>query len=144
MHGKMRVLRGIKLVFILLIACSGVLFTHALSSSPVFEEGIAYELYCGTSSAEIVVTRTPALTKFLRPDVRGECVRYEGNRYLVLKEQFGAELLFTEEAAGVVNYYLYAEKLGQGVLINGKEVNLHIAVARGQTAAGTPLIFGGF
>ena len=103
-----------------------------------------YELYCGTSSAEIVFTETPALDKLFRLDVRGESARYEGDVSAELMRKFGAKLLFVEEAAGVVNYYLYSEKLPRGVRLNGREVNLHIAVGEGRTAAGTPIIFGGF
>ena len=36
------------------------------------------------------------------------------------------------------------EVLGEGVLLRGVRVNLHIAVSGSRTAAGTPVIFGGF
>lgn len=140
----MKSLGWIKTSAALLGACVSLGFVYALGRAPVFEKGTGYEFYCGTSSAEIVVSEDPALTKFLRPDVKGECAYYEGNCYGELKERFHAKLLFSERLSGIVNYYLYSPDLGGGVEIGGKRVNLHIAVGGGRTAAGTPLIFGGF
>ncbi len=120
------------------------LFVCALWRLPVFEGGRGYELYLGdSSSARILSTKTPALDKLFNLDVKGESVRYEGDRFEELKSHFHAQLLFTEEAAEVTNYYLFSPDLAGGVLLMGRRVNLHIAVGRGQTAAGTPLIFGG-
>ena len=82
------------------------------------------------------------LYKLFTP-VAGESARYAGDRCEGIREQFSARLLFTEEVCGVVNYYLYSPRLGEGVVLNGFLVNLHIAVGEEQTAVGTPLIFGG-
>ncbi len=119
------------------------LFVYALRTQPLFEDGANYEFYCGTSSAQIVLSKNPYLTKLIRLDVRGECAHYEGDCYQKLAERYDAKLVFCEEAAGVMNYYLYSPELGRSILLNGEEINLHIAVGNGQTAIGTPLIFGG-
>lgn len=71
-------------------------------------------------------------------------MRYTGDRAEELISRFRAKILFTEEAAGVVNYYCYSPLLKNTVLIGGKTVNLHIACSGSETAAGTPVIFGGF
>lgn len=129
---------------ILLSALLAVFLLWAVYSAPVFEMGSAYELYTGTSSAEIIRTDMPALAKLCRTDIRGESVRYEGDCAARLLEKFHAEVCFSEEAAGVVNYYCYSPALGHGILLNGHLINLHIAVGAEYTAAGTPLIFGGY
>ncbi|MBR7186087.1 MAG: hypothetical protein IKD43_01105 [Clostridia bacterium] len=134
----------LKVMAVVILSLVCVLFAYALRRAPVFEEGIAYEFYRGTSSAEIVLSENPALTKLFAVDIRGESVRYAGDRYEEIAEEFKATLLFTESAAGITNYYLYTPMLERGVFLAGHEVNLHIAVGGGQTAAGTPLIFGGF
>ncbi len=139
-----RAVRTVKLAAILIFCLAAAVSLHALRSAPVFAGGTRYELYLGTSSGEIVKTDSPALVKLFRPDVKGESARYAGDCYGRLKEQFHAKLLFCEEAAGVVNYYLYTPDLGHGVAIAGQVVNLHIAVGPSETAVGTPLIFGGF
>ena len=140
-----KILANFKVAVILLGALSCALFAFALWQFPVFGGGESYELYLGdSSSAQILSSQNPALDKLLHTGVKGESVRYSGDLYAEIKARFHAELLFTEEAADVTNYYLYAPALGDGLLLAGERVNLHIAVGHGQTAAGTPIIFGGF
>ncbi len=138
----MRILGKIKGIAIIgaCIACGA--FAYALTRSPVFD-GKDYELYTGTSSDEIIVTDTPAIDKFVTP-VAGESARWEGDRAAELLERFDARVLFCEEVCGTRNYYCSSPLLGEGVLLRGVRVNLHIAVSGSRTAAGTPVIFGGF
>lgn len=118
------------------------MFAYALTRSPVFD-GEGYELYTGTSSAEVIVTDAPAAVKLTLP-VAGESARWEGDRAAELLERFDARVLFCEEVCGTRNYYCSSPLLGEGVLLRGVRVNLHIAVSGSRTAAGTPVIFGGF
>ena len=120
-----------------------LVFAYALLHSPVFQRGERYEFYTGTSSDGIISTRSP-LEKLTLSGIKGESVRYEGDRAEELIALFQAKVLFVEEAAGVTNYYCYAPALEHAVALNGERVNLHIAVNGKKTAAGTPLIFGGF
>lgn len=88
--------------------------------------------------------------------IKGECVfteisAYDGGRYLTNEEiaeeiahRYGAEILFTEEAGGVVSYYAYTARWQDGLYINGVKVNLHIAVGKVNLAVGAPIIFDGF
>ena len=117
-------------------------FAYALTRSPVFD-GEGYELYTGTSSAGVIVTDAPAAVKLTLP-VAGESARWEGDRAAELLERFDARVLFCEEVCGTRNYYCSSPLLGEGVLLRGVRVNLHIAVSGSRTAAGTPVIFGGF
>lgn len=138
----MRILGKIKGIAIIgaCIACGA--FAYALTRSPVFD-GEGYELYTGTSSAEVIVTDAPAAVKLTLP-VAGESARWEGDRAAELLERFDARVLFCEEVCGTRNYYCSSPLLGEGVLLRGVRVNLHIAVSGSRTAAGTPVIFGGF
>lgn len=136
-----------KLLSVLLILCAfvcGALF-YAVLRAPVFETGNAYTFYLGANSSSLAVqTNAPAFAKLLLGNTQGESTYFEGDRYAELKERYRAELLFTEEVCGIVNYYLYSPLLGEGVAIGEYRVNLHVAVGDTRTAAGTPLIFGGF
>ena len=88
--------------------------------------------------------------------VKGECVfteisTYDGGRYLTNEEiadkittQYGAKILFTEEIGGVVSYYAYTPQWRECVYIDGRKVNLHIALRKNCLAVGTPIIFDGF
>lgn len=138
----MRILGKIKGITIIgaCIACGA--FAYALTRSPVFD-GEGYELYTGTSSAGVIVTDAPAAVKLTLP-VAGESARWEGDRAAELLERFDAKVLFCEEVCGTRNYYCSSPLLGEGVLLRGVRVNLHIAVSGSRTAAGTPVIFGGF
>ena len=138
----MRILGKIKGIAIIgaCIACGA--FAYALTRSPVFD-GEGYELYTGTSSAGVIVTDAPAAVKLTLP-VAGESARWEGDRAAELLERFDARVLFCEEVCGTRNYYCSSPLLGEGVLLHGVRVNLHIAVSGSRTAAGTPVIFGGF
>ncbi len=119
-------------------------FLYLLLRSPVFEKGESYTLYLGRSSSSLMEeTSAPVLGKLVQ-NVAGESVQYEGDRLWELAERYRAKLLFTETACGIENYYFFSPLLGAPCKIGGYPVNLHIAVGNGRTAAGTPLIFGGF
>ena len=137
--------RAVKLAAVLLacLAAAGALFV--LRHAPSFAGAARYTLFLGeTSSAEAVVLEGDALPLLLSSEVRGESAVFQGDRAEDLLKAYRARVLFIEAAAGTVSYYCHSPLLGEGLLLNGEEVNLHIAAGRGQTAAGTPLLFGGF
>ena len=137
--------RAVKLVAVLLacLAAAGALFV--LRHAPSFAGATRYTLFLGeTSSAEAVLLEGDALPLLLSPEVRGESAVYQSDCAEELLRAYRARVLFIEKAAGTLSYYCYSPLLGEGLLLNGKRVNLHIAAGRGQTAAGTPLLFGGF
>ena len=57
---------------------------------------------------------------------------------------YGAEVLFVEEAGDTLSYYCYTPQFGEGVVVNGTCVNLHLAISAERMALGYPIIFGGF
>ena len=137
--------RAAKLATVLLacLAAAGALFV--LWHAPSFAGAARYTLFLGeNSSAEAIVLEGDALPLLLSSNVRGESAVFQGDRAEELLKAYRARVLFIEEAAGTVSYYCYSPLFGEGLLLNGKRVNLHIAAGRGQTAAGTPLLFGGF
>lgn len=137
--------RAAKLVAVLLacLAAAGALFV--LRHAPSFAGAARYTLFLGeNSSAEAVVFEGDALPLLLSSEVRGESAVFQGDCAEELLKAYRARVLFIEKAAGTVSYYCHSPLLGEGLLLNGKRVNLHIAAGRGQTAAGTPLLFGGF
>ena len=137
--------RAVKFAAVLFacLASAGALFV--LRHAPSFAGAARYTLFLGeTSSAEAVVLEGDALPLLLSSEVRGESAVFQGDRAEELLRAYRARVLFIEEAAGTVSYYCHSPLLGEGLLLNGEEVNLHIAAGRGQTAAGTPLLFGGF
>ncbi len=61
-------------------------------------------------------------------------------------QTYEAEVLFVEETADAVSYYCFSPNISNCISLNGRAVNLHIAVAvqRESVVVGTPIIFGGF
>ena len=104
--------------------------------------------YLDSASSQALCKRSLRFCELSR--VRGESVHFEigaGEKETLAKDVakvYGAEIVAIEEACGVISYYAYAPKFQGGVLVNGKRVNLHIAVSETQAAVGTPIIFGGF
>ena len=137
--------RAVKLAAVLLacLAAAGALFV--LRHAPSFAGAARYTLFLGeNSSAEAVVLEGDALPLLLSPEVRGESAVYQSDCAEELLRAYRARVLFIEEAAGTVSRYCYSPFLGEGILLNGVCVNLHIAEGEGRTAVGTPVIFGGF
>ncbi len=145
-------LRALRLFFGGLFAAALFLLPSAAGTRTAFRPGRAYTFYCGSASsqAEIVTCKSSDAARykyFLGGAVAGESTVYAAGEATAAEilASFEAELLFSEEAAGTTSYYAYTPSLGAPVEIGGYAVNLHVAVrAGGETAAGTPLIFGGF
>ena len=84
-------------------------------------------------------------------DVRGESVRFVLERNCdkealarEIAKGFGAEIVLVEKACGAVSYYAYTPEIFNGIRIEGKIINLHIALGEEMGAVGTPIVFGGF
>ena len=92
--------------------------------------------------------------------VKGECVHfdltaYEGGMYAlngILVEEFAqsiakkynAEIVMTEDVCGVSSFYAYTNLWKEAIYVNGRAVNLHIAVNGTACAVGYPIIFDGY
>lgn len=91
-------------------------------------------------------------------NVRGESVRFsldgktdgKANGHageMLVKEilgLYGGEIVLVEEVCGVRSYYCYTPCISERIFVEGKPVNLHIAIGAKQAAVGSPIIFGGF
>ena len=103
--------------------------------------------YLDSASSQGLLKDKVSLSDF--PRLRGESVRLtkqgdeeEMVRFVVGK--YNAEVLFLEKVEGVTSYYCYTDEWADYVLIEGKRVNLHVAVSPSQCVVGAPIIFGGF
>ena len=61
-----------------------------------------------------------------------------------LMQYFNAEVVYIERVGDTVSYYGFSPDLPRGIVLQGKAVNLHIAVSPRGCAVGTPIIFGGY
>ncbi len=111
-----------------------------------FDCGESYTFYCGTSSAdckEVTVTKNAAQARLTLKNVCGEATLYSHFDLQNFLKQINGKIVFSETAAGSVNYYCTAD-LPYSVNLRGASINLHISV-RGDTAkVASPIIFGGY
>jgi len=127
-------------VFLLALVCAASLYL--VWRLPAFETGDGYTFYYGTSSSAAM--KTVSYAAVVPQGVRGESTVYPKRCAKEIVKRYRAEVLFTEEVCGTVNYYCYSPCLPYGVELCGKTVNLHVAENAEQTAVGSPVIFGGF
>ncbi len=102
-----------------------------------------YYLYSPSSQATIKNSLT--LREFF--SVRGESVEIslqEREELDALLERLQAELIYTEQAGDAYAFYYFTPAWSNGVWVNGKLVNLHIAVGENRCVVGNPIVFGGF
>ena len=108
-----------------------------------------YYLYSASSQAEIKESLKPAELVGLKGESavyvfeNGEAGADAAFVERILDE-YRAKICFVEEAAGTLSYYCYSPRLKNGVLLEGRKINLHIAVRAESIALGTPIIFGGY
>lgn len=90
--------------------------------------------------------RKESLSVLDLPRLRGECVRFscEEDEVLSILQSCGGRVEFMEEACGITSYYCSTSKWGDGLMLNGKKINLHLAYADGVCVVGVPIIFDGF
>ncbi|MCH5148008.1 MAG: hypothetical protein J1G05_01425 [Clostridiales bacterium] len=130
-------------------ALSAALIIFAIAAIPkriCFNGGYNYVFYCGTSSADCKVVRADGnakLTRLFLNDVCGEGAEFKELNIENFLLSLGGEIVFSESAAGITNYYCKAN-LPYSVEIDGEKINLHIAVCEGSVKVGTPIIFGGY
>lgn len=139
-------MRFLKLSSILIAAGALMLSLALLPDRLCFKGGESYSFYCGTSSADcrvITATDRAALKKLTLKSVCGESAVYSSLDPIAFISEFDGEIVFTEEVAGITNYYCKAN-LPYSVIIDGEEINLHVCVREDSVMVGTPIIFGGY
>ena len=121
-------------------------FLHNTSSLSVLEGERTYYLYSPSSQAQMKDTLSVTDAFFLTGESVCFSVAAEDKENLPkeIAELFRAELIAVESVSGVTSYYLYSTDLRGGVRVQGRKVNLHIAVSGEACVVGTPIIFGGF
>ena len=142
-------LRAFAAVLAALFLLALLALPQLLQRTLLCEGGERYEFYSGRPGSDARITgasaEDAARVRFFLPNVTGESARYaDAEDAFAQAERYGAELLFTEYCADVVNYYYYSARLGGGVEVCGRTVNLHVALRGGAACVGSPLIFGGY
>ena len=106
-------------------------FLHNASTLSVLEGERTYYLYSPSSQAQMKDTLSVTDAFFLTGESVCFSVAAEDKENLPkeIAELFRAELIAVESVSGVTSYYLYSTNLRGGVRVQGRKVNLHIAVS---------------
>ena len=110
--------------------------------SPLASLAGAHTYYLDSASSQSLVKTRLSFSDIFR--VRGESVVTAERDLESIANRFQATLVAVEETDGAVSYYYVVEAWQYGISLNGKRVNLHIAVGNDRVVVGTPVIFGGF
>ncbi len=129
----------------LAVGAASLFFVWGMNATrfPDLEGERVYYLRSASSQALMKNSLTPLDFSLLR----GESVRLNGVEDGFaerLINDYGGQVLFTEETGSVRSYYCYAPELYGGVQVGEYFVNLHIAVNEKACVVGSPIIFGGF
>lgn len=107
--------------------------------------GGRYTVYDGEIDEEYTLNLAQAAVRTLMGS-EGQCVRFDGSDLDVEKiiKRLRVEKVYEQELSGIFVIYGYSPRLGEGVYLDGKKVNIQIA-KRGETVTvGTPLIKGSY
>lgn len=167
-YGVLQFLKGVGALLAALFVSFSVYLIHSSS----FTGGEStYYLYCASSQAEI--KRALSLADLAHLKGESAVYVFEKGRtedvadapideYTAIEEilpeagenasafaedfisAYDAKLCFAEEIGNTLSFYCYSPQLKGGVILNGRKINLHIAVRAESVAVGTPIIFGGY
>lgn len=99
-------------------------------------------IYTGSNSSNAVVKRVDT-GYFSFDKIYGESCSLNLSPQEIF-DKFDVEVKFCEVAENVVCYYGYSKKFPYRKKINGKVVNVHVAVEGDRVTLGTPIIYGSF
>lgn len=130
-------------VFSLILLFSLAIFNNA----PVFSDySCEYEIYLANSSNINSVKTVNKKEYFWQFAIVGESCVIE-NKNFCLNDFFSklnAKELFSENVGDIAIYYAYSPQIKYCERVNGKTVNLQVAVSKEYIKVGSPLIYGSF
>ena len=138
-----------RFVKISLATLASALIIFAIAALPkriCFDGGENYVFYCGTSSSDCKTVRADKnakLTRIFLSNVCGEGTEFKELDIDTFLLSVNGEIVFSETAAGITNYYCTAN-LPYSTVLDGTAINLHIAVCENSVKVGSPIIFGGY
>ena len=145
MTGQEVIMSIIKLALATAFATLIIFAVAVLPQTVCFNGGDNYIFYCGTSSADCKEVRTDnaKFTRLFLQNICGESAEFEELNIEEFLSSVEGQVIFSESVAGITSYYCSAN-LPYSVILDGYEINLHIAVSQTRVKVGSPIIFGGY
>ena len=142
-----KIKRSVSVFLSVLICAFFCLFFYTLSVCKLSALSGKRTFYLYSKSSQATITQTLPLLELHQ--IKGESVAFalQENPQTLLEnilQRYGAKVEFIEQIGDSVSYYCYTKKWSNTLILNGKAVNLHIAIDNTSAVVGTPIIFGGF
>lgn len=135
-----------KKTFILLSCVVFAFSIYLLNALPVIKNAKGYEVYLQNYSSNAVIKTVDFTDYMFLSDIKGESVKFSAEEFnqTELLNNLNAVIVFTETLDGVYCIYAYSPKIRYRQTVNGKTVNVQIAVRGEQITVGCPIIYGSF
>ncbi len=136
--------KSIRLFFIMILS---IICVYAINRKPTF---IGYSneftLYVQSNSSNCVFRRVNSFGYLFNVNVFGESCKVEKSAFILddFLDKFSAQIVLVEEVDGLTSYYAYSKDIRYLQVINGKKVNLHVAVGENTVTLATPVVYGSF
>jgi len=136
--------KSIRLFFIMILS---LICVYAVNRKPTFMDySKDFTLYIQSNSSNCVFRKVTSFEYLFRVNVFGESCSIEKERFSLedFLQDFSAQIVLVEEINGLTSYYAYSKDIRYLQVVNGKKVNLHVAVGEDSVVLGTPIIYGSF
>lgn len=137
-------LRHLRLFLIIILS---LLCVYAINKRPLFTEyANEFCLYVGSNSSNCSFREANEIEYLFSLNVFGEGCRVEKNEFNLSEflQDFSAEIVKQENIQDVTCVYAYSKKVKYLQIIDGKKVNLHVAITNDGIYLGSPIIYGSF
>lgn len=142
-----KIKRSISVFLSVLICAFFCLLFYTLSVCKLSALSGKRTFYLYSKSSQAIITQKFPLLELHQ--IKGESVAFavQENPQTLLEnilKRYDAKVELIEQSGECVSYYCYTKKWSNTLILNGKSVNLHIAIDSRNAVVGTPIIFGGF
>ena len=121
------------------LLCLAVLSSFIVANK-ITEKEIVYSVN-GKSSGEFIKGEIPLDKIFL---IDGASIKIDSYNMEEKLNLLNAKMIHYFTDGEVENYYFFSEKVHNFEIINGKKVNIHLAVKQGEVVVGSPVIYYGY
>ena len=121
------------------LLCLAVLSSFIVANK-ITEKDIVYSVN-GKSSGEFIKGEISLDKIFL---IDGASIKIDSYNIEEKLNLLNAKMIHYFTDGEVENYYFFSEKVHNFEIINGKKVNIHLAVKQGEVVVGSPVIYYGY
>ena len=140
----------LKRISFILVAVFTLFAVWWINSVPIFYGySDKFEIYKTDSASITEIVQVDSIQYRFESNVCGEsclisktlCDSFDVNDFF---SKFNAEISIIEQTEECVSYYGYSKDIKYVKIMDGKPINLHVAVGNEQIKVGSPIIFGSF